>query len=349
MLRGEATPEPTDIDMRDDDNFGTQLGANPPDASHQADHRRDIDPESESDLSELPDDPLEFLRILQDTVFSRENTMDFARRIFASEGIATGHFTTVIYLETLRRLQATPTAGLIAPIDLAAANFTFGNHIRGFLRDRIRQILTTHNVDAYTQNINSQGRAIERTPLLILRAHVDAQDPAFWGDFLPAGYPEDQSAQLTVMRFMRVLLKHERGQLRNLAYGRRSIEGSVPPLMDLIVIIDRAMASRGRPRPVGAIRQAYNSTTKIRIAFLRLAMAENLVSPQPLNSMTIWEIIDSRLEHVSRQRIAYQRTFSEMVLIKDRELFGSLPFKDIPPETVRLPTDEDVESSPLIR
>ncbi|KAA1100266.1 hypothetical protein PGTUg99_004133 [Puccinia graminis f. sp. tritici] len=329
MLRGEATPEPTDIDMRDDDNFGTQLGANPPDASHQADHRRDIDPESESDLSELPDDPLEFLRILQDTVFSRENTMDFARRIFASEGIATGHFTTVIYLETLRRLQATPTAGLIAPIDLAAANFTFGNHIRGFLRDRIRQILTTHNVDAYTQNINSQGRAIERTPLLILRAHVDAQDPAFWGDFLPAGYPEDQSAQLTVMRFMRVLLKHERGQLRNL--------------------IDRAMASRGRPRPVGAIRQAYNSTTKIRIAFLRLAMAENLVSPQPLNSMTIWEIIDSRLEHVSRQRIAYQRTFSEMVLIKDRELFGSLPFKDIPPETVRLPTDEDVESSPLIR
>ncbi|KAA1064200.1 hypothetical protein PGTUg99_008269 [Puccinia graminis f. sp. tritici] len=329
MLRGEATPEPTDIDMRVDDNFGTQLGANPPDASHQADHRRDIDPESESDLSKLPDDPLEFLRILQDTVFSRENTMDFARRIFASEGIATGHFTTVIYLETLRRLQATPTAGLIAPINLAAANFTFGNHIRGFLRDRIRQILTTHNVDAYTQNINSQGRAIERTPLLILRAHVDAQDPAFWGDFLPAGYPEDQSAQLTVMRFMRVLLKHERGQLRNL--------------------IDRAMASRGRPRPVGAIRQAYNSTTKIRIAFLRLAMAENLVSPQPLNSMTIWEIIDSRLEHVSRQRIAYQRTFSEMVLIKDRELFGSLPFKDIPPETVRLPTDEDVESSPLIR
>ncbi|EFP85671.2 uncharacterized protein PGTG_11000 [Puccinia graminis f. sp. tritici CRL 75-36-700-3] len=109
------------------------------------------------------------------------------------------------------------------------------------------------------------------------------------------------------------------------------------------------MASRGRPRPVGAICQAYNSTTKIRIAFLRLAMAENLVSPQPLNSMTIWEIIDSRLEHVSRQRIAYQRTFSEMVLIKDRELFGSLPFKDIPPETVRLPTDEDVESSPLIR
>ncbi|EFP83412.1 uncharacterized protein PGTG_08598 [Puccinia graminis f. sp. tritici CRL 75-36-700-3] len=161
------------------------------------------------------------------------------------------------------------------------------------------------------------------------------------------------------MRFMRVLLKHERGQLRNLiscqlltnikAYGRRSIEGSVPPLMDLIVIIDRGMASRGRPQPVAAIRQAYDGTTKIRIAFLRLAMAENLVSRQPFNSMTIWEIIDSRLEHVSRQSIAYQRTFSELVLIKDRELFGSLPFKDLPPETVRLPTDDDVESSLRIR
>jgi hypothetical protein len=74
MLRGKATPKPTDTDMRDNDNFGTQLGANTQDASH----RRDLNPESKSDSSELPDNPLEFLRILQDTVFSQDNTMDFS-------------------------------------------------------------------------------------------------------------------------------------------------------------------------------------------------------------------------------------------------------------------------------
>ncbi|KAH9465121.1 hypothetical protein Pst134EA_013017 [Puccinia striiformis f. sp. tritici] len=90
-------------------------------------------------------------------------------------------------------------------------------------------------------------------------------------------------------------------------FNRRVISGPVPRLGDLVVAIDCAMGSRNQLCPVTNIQAACDGTTRIRIAFLRLAVVDYLVNRDAADPMAVWATIDYHLEHVRNQSEVYQR------------------------------------------
>ncbi|KNE92392.1 hypothetical protein PSTG_14228 [Puccinia striiformis f. sp. tritici PST-78] len=177
----------------------------------------------------------------------------------------------------------------------------------------------------------------------MLQAHLDSQTNAFHRDYLPVGYPHDTQAQVSVVRFMRLLLKHERGLLRNLLLTNfrefnRRVSGPVPRLGDLVVAIDCAMGSRNQLCPVTNIQAACDGTTRIRIAFLRLAVVDYLVNRDAADPMAVWATIDYHLEHVRNQ----SEVFATLVIEKDRSLFQNRHIDDIPNAELRVPDDVEV-------
>ncbi|PLW28655.1 hypothetical protein PCASD_18573 [Puccinia coronata f. sp. avenae] len=226
---------------------------------------------------------------------------------------------------------------------------SFSTTIRCFLRKKIRKILTIGNVDAYTRTHTTQGLPITRTPLVLLTTYLDAQPKPFKDDYLPLGWPKNHLSSQSVLALLRILLKHERGALRNLlltnikGFNRQPINGPVPRLMDLILIIDRAMGTKHELCGVQAIRASYPDSMKIRIAYLRLEVVFHFLHPDPTSNLTQWDIIDQNLEHLQNQSHNYKHAYARLIVQTNDAIFGQLDFAEIPKEEIRLPTEEEVE------
>ncbi|WAQ85709.1 hypothetical protein PtA15_6A338 [Puccinia triticina] len=116
--------------------------------------------------------------------------------------------------------------------------------LKTFVRIKIRELLTQGNLDAYSRTHLTGGVPINCTPLVLLTAFLAAQTPEFQAKQLPAGWLRNHVSNRSVLGMLRVLLKHERGNLRNLllsnikSSNRRPVDGPVPSLMQLIMIID---------------------------------------------------------------------------------------------------------------
>ncbi|PLW56986.1 hypothetical protein PCANC_02776 [Puccinia coronata f. sp. avenae] len=104
------------------------------------------------------------------------------------------------------------------------------------------------------------------------------------------------------------------------------------------------MCSQSKLHPLSAVQQAYNSTAKIRIAYIRLEVVHHFLHPDPASNLTQWDIIDCNLEHMQRQSDLFRNAFARLVVQKDRELFGTQEFSAIPRKAIILPTDDDVQT-----
>ncbi|EFP75750.1 uncharacterized protein PGTG_01081 [Puccinia graminis f. sp. tritici CRL 75-36-700-3] len=238
-----------------------------------------------------------------------------------------------------------------SPTPTSAVPFAFTDHVKRFMQDHLRHILAKGNVDAYTRTMSIVDSApIRRTPLLLLKAHVQSQDPLFHRDYLPPGYPTDIGASCKVVELMKRLLKSEKGLLRNLlltnirAQKDRLISGAVPCLDDLVVCIDRYMAARKQLRAVEVILRSYPSTTRTRLAFLRLYIVDHLIHRDPADNTSHWELVDQQLEYVRGQSKLYRIAYGRVVKAIDWELFGQKrKFEEIPHNDIRVPTEDDVQ------
>ncbi|KAA1082177.1 hypothetical protein PGTUg99_025367 [Puccinia graminis f. sp. tritici] len=202
----------------------------------------------------------------------------------------------------------------------------FSSTIKTLIRGRIRELLTRDNLEAYSRTQTVAGLPIHHTPLVSLTAYLEALPAEIKQEHLPEGWPLNHLASQGVLAMMRTLLKHERGALRNLLltnikeFNRRLIDGPVPSLMQLVMIIDRAMGGRDEMRMREAIRQAYNATTIIHLGYLRLEVVQHYLNPDPTSSLTQWDIIDRKLEHVRRQSDIYKN----VLVILDLHPFKTL-------------------------
>ncbi|KAA1065384.1 hypothetical protein PGTUg99_013472 [Puccinia graminis f. sp. tritici] len=243
-----------------------------------------------------------------------------------------------------------PSPREIAPtLEVPHGAFNYTNTIRTFLRRRIRDLLTIGNLEAYSRTHTTAGLPIASTPLLLLSAQLAAQPDEFKEDYLPAGWPGDEVANHSVLGLLRTLLKHERGSLRNILlanikeFNRRAIDGPVPKLADLILLIDRIMGSRDSLRPAQAILAAYTSTMKVRLAFIRLEVVHHYLNPDPANTLSQWDIIDRRLEFLRRQSLNYKQAYARLVIKIDREVFGDFKIGEIPKDAIALPSATQVQ------
>jgi len=352
--------------LRLDANFGQEMGDERRPPLPEAPRLPVRDDESNSN-SELPEDPIrEFNRrtsparmepasaatLVRALLHTGESTMEFAQHLFAARESDQWNIQVVMFIEIICMLHARAPEPVLALNPAAGPPIVhvFGIPFKNFCRSKIREILTTGNVESYTTTVDTHGHPIGRTPLILLQTHIDAQEAAFHRDYLPPGYPDDPHAQLCVVAVMRSLLKHDRGQLRNLLLtniielNRRPIGGPVPRLFDLIVLIDHNMGSRNRLRSTDSIRLAYNGTTKIRLAFLRLAIAHKVLHHDPRNPMTTWEIIDCKLQALATRPRVFQYAFAELVIQTDERLFDGIQHMlAIDPDAIRLPLDAEVE------
>ncbi|EFP90032.1 uncharacterized protein PGTG_15880 [Puccinia graminis f. sp. tritici CRL 75-36-700-3] len=183
-----------------------------------------------------------------------------------------------------------------------------------------------------------------------LKAYVQSQSPSFHKDYLPPGYPRDISASAKVLKLMRGLLKTEKCLLRTLLlhnikeHNHRPIDGAVPDLDGLVLIIDTFMAARKQARTVADILRSYPASVRTRLAFLRLYVVVHLIHRDPKENISQWELIDQQLEYVKGQSELYRIAYGRVVEAIDKELFGhGVKFEDMDHEDIRVPTDEDVE------
>ncbi|PLW22411.1 hypothetical protein PCASD_13464 [Puccinia coronata f. sp. avenae] len=368
-------------------------GRTAPAADHQrpAITRVDLRNNSDDDY-ELPEDPIgDFFREtspqripaaevpvqLRALLHSGESTAEFAQRLFATRDADKWNIAVVMFIELSRQLHSLGHDVPTAAIDVlpgGPAQHVFSNTFKIFCRSKIREIMTTGNVDSYSTATTSDGQPILRTPLILLQTHIDAQEHPFARDLLPRGYPESTQAQLSLLTIMRTLLKHERGLLRavvreNSAFhppeatqstddgflqllnniveiNRRRIAANVPNLRDLILKVDHQIASSIHPRNYRGIDVAYSGTTRIRIAFLRLSLAEYIFHCDRSSPLTTWEVIDRRLQHVRVQSRIFQHTFADLVVQKDQAAFpGNLRIAAINKDLIHVPTDAEVEAA----
>ncbi|PLW28406.1 hypothetical protein PCASD_19584 [Puccinia coronata f. sp. avenae] len=177
---------------------------------------------------------------------------------------------------------------------------------------KIRELLTTGNVDSYLTASTVEGQPVLRTPLVLLQTYIDAPDHPFAQDNLPRGYPDSTTAQLSLLTILQTLLKHEQGHLCSalltniVELNRRCIRDHVPNLANLIIKVDHMMYSSTHPQGPNGNNMAYNGTAKICIAFLQLSIAEFIFHPNRSSPLTSWEVIDRRLQHVKTKSCAFQ-------------------------------------------
>ncbi|KAA1114300.1 hypothetical protein PGT21_003492 [Puccinia graminis f. sp. tritici] len=157
----------------------------------------------------------------------------------------------ILMLANLRRVGMRTDAEAPAPTEALLGNsFVFSNTIHNFFRIKIRELLTRGGLEAYARTHTMGGLPIARSPLSLLTTYLEEQPQAFREDYLPQGWPMNHLANQSMLTLMRVLVKHERGSLRNLEFNRRAINGPVPNLSNLILLIDRAMGDRDHLRPL---------------------------------------------------------------------------------------------------
>ncbi|KAA1095563.1 hypothetical protein PGT21_000554 [Puccinia graminis f. sp. tritici] len=290
---------------------------------------------------------------LQGQLHFSESNLQLVNQLFQATDEEKWRLTVMFFVHLLGKTTSehmdTPTLPGRAT---SAKKFTFSNHVKCCMRNMLRQILTKGNVESYTRTMTlADSTPIRRTPLLMLKAHIRSQPSAFHQDYLPPGYPNDIDACAAVIQLMRGLLKNEKGLLRNLLltnikeFNHRPIDGAVPSLDALVVIIDQNMAARKQLKAEAEILRSYDTSMTTRLGFLRLYTVVHHVHRDPTENISQWELIDQQLEHVRSQSKLYRIAYGRVVRAIDKELFGQKKKFDVilEHEHIRLPTEEDVE------
>ncbi|OAV86034.1 hypothetical protein PTTG_30125 [Puccinia triticina 1-1 BBBD Race 1] len=231
---------------------------------------------------------------------------------------------TLMYLEWIRyRLEQTGSIGPteVGPIPQVSRRFAFHPDVRlsNFIRIKIQESLIMSDLQAYGQTVTVANRAlIPRTPLVLVKASIDAMTAKWKAQYMPPGYlVPDNEAITRVRNLIRELLKYEKSALAKLILtgarpGRRANPEPIPRIDDLTVK-----------------RQANRTTT------------------QPHSP---WEAIDQHMEAMRSKPADYKVAFARLVISYDSHLFdGTATAADISGVAVTLPSDDEVHEMMLRR
>ncbi|KNZ44415.1 hypothetical protein VP01_9191g1 [Puccinia sorghi] len=137
----------------------------------------------------------------------------------------------------------------------------------------------------------------------LLQQWVASQSTAFKTKYLPLGYEEgDVEAILSVIGFLRNLVKHERTLIHNLLLTKikrepgRECVGAVPKLSDLYLVIDRGLRTRDSMQLMEATQRLWTTNLKVRVALLQMLTAHHYFHRPPGDTSSQWDLIDDHLE-----------------------------------------------------
>ncbi|KNZ56065.1 hypothetical protein VP01_2502g5 [Puccinia sorghi] len=185
----------------------------------------------------------------------------------------------------------------------------------------------------------------------LLQQWVASQSTAFKTKYLPLGYEEgDVEAILSVIGFLRNLVKHERTLIHNLLltnikreHGREHV-GAVPKLSDLYLVIEWGLRTRDSMGLMEATQRLWTTNLKIRVALLRMLTAHHYFHRPPGDTSSQWDLIDDHLEIIRTWGLLQKQVFAVLLALRDRHLFnGRAMIKDLDTQNIRLPTEEEVE------
>ncbi|EFP92245.1 uncharacterized protein PGTG_18460 [Puccinia graminis f. sp. tritici CRL 75-36-700-3] len=123
----------------------------------------------------------------------------------------------------------------------------------------------------------------------------------------------------------------------------KEIKGPVPNLTKLISHIIKAFFPKEQAFLGASFDPAHVPQSRTRIAYLRLETIRYVFGTEKTNSAQ-WDLIDPQLEFIRGQSMDYYRAWSELIIQKDDELFGTgqQEFEKLDEEESFLPTHEDV-------
>ncbi|WAR62119.1 hypothetical protein PtB15_14B213 [Puccinia triticina] len=238
------------------------------------------------------------------------------------------------FYQSLHRNQATgpEVVGMPGQPATDAADirhFVYSDYIKEDIRDFIRRKLLEGRLVAYSRQTNDAGEALPNALMNMTQAHIARLPLRIREQHLPPRYSQGNThAQRSVLSLVREQLKHNRVSLRNLllrniidtSFSR--VTGAAPSLEVLYNMINSAFFSAA-----GVIVAPVNWLTlpiavKIRFAYLRLQTAEHSRNPTHGHGSQ-WTPIDNQLLFLATQSMEYVRSWADLILKKDTEMFGA--------------------------
>ncbi|WAQ93363.1 hypothetical protein PtA15_18A423 [Puccinia triticina] len=235
--------------------------------------------------------------------------------------------------------------------------------------DRLRQqVAVPRGVAAAEAPAADQARNWQYVPVFTRRAHelflltlvldhINAQNNQFKRDYLPRGYLDgDPAAVSSLESFVRRKLRHCRCRLRDLLLcaiqpgpGRGDVTHPVPSVSSLIADMRTSLIppNANHPEAAGGDDRANQSHLKARIAYLRIHTITQYVGRGPGDAGRQWKNINMHLLELQGKGRLYRTAFYQLVLSYDHATFGQQFFTEMDPDSIRLPTEQEVEERML--
>ncbi|OAV86358.1 hypothetical protein PTTG_29947 [Puccinia triticina 1-1 BBBD Race 1] len=224
---------------------------------------------------------------------------------------------------------------------------------RALIRTKTRQKLLMPALHSYGRTHTVTSRAlIPNTPLVLVKAEIDAMDNEWKETHLPPGYlAEDDNATISVALLIRKLLKYEKSALAKLIMtgarpGPRANPVAIPQITDVVVSVLRDFSPRHALMTRANVAGSIHISLLVRMAYLRLHM---FMQRQQDRTTTVarspWEVIDRHLESMRRKSHDYKVAYGRLILAYGSQLFdGTKTASDLAAISVALPSEDEVQA-----
>ncbi|OAV88648.1 hypothetical protein PTTG_28968 [Puccinia triticina 1-1 BBBD Race 1] len=262
-------------------------------------------------------------------------------------------------IDRLRQQVAVPrgVAAAEAPAADQARNWHYVPVFTSFVQRRAHELLLSRNLRVYGSDTPRGAPQQVRSLLTLVLDHINAQNNQFKRDYLPRGYLDgDPAAVSSLESFVRRKLRHCRCRLRDLLLcaiqpgpGRGDVTHPVPSVSSLIADMRTSLIppNANHPEAAGGDDRANQSHLKARIAYLRIHTITQYVGRGPGDAGRQWKNIDMHLLELQGKGRLYRTAFYQLVLSYDHATFGQQFFTEMDPDSIRLPTEQEVEERML--
>ncbi|KAA1077260.1 hypothetical protein PGT21_001069 [Puccinia graminis f. sp. tritici] len=111
---------------------------------------------------------------LREQLHFSESNLQLVNRLLRATDEEKWGLTVMFFVHSLGKTTAEHVDnGALPTLATSTRKFAFSNHVKGAMRNMLRQILTKGNVEAYTRTMTlAELMPIRRTPLLMLKASM---------------------------------------------------------------------------------------------------------------------------------------------------------------------------------
>ncbi|KAH9824082.1 hypothetical protein DFH28DRAFT_944482 [Melampsora americana] len=246
--------------------------------------------------------------------------------------------------------QASRASGSSANTNTWTANETF----RDWARHNLAKLITDHSLEAYTTTTDANKQPIPRSFERLMMQLIRSQSTSFIDVNLPPGFgSEDPKPSEQVLKVIKDLAKHARSNFRSillmniLPESGKSSNSPVPALKQIVGRIVRSHAMKTEFRTDDEIERSVLPEQRLRYAWLRMEAIHFHKCPESNGRRSQWSAIDDRLAILSSKSSHFKKTFYNLVLQRDANLFdGTRSYDQLQKLTqFPLPTDEEVEAA----